>query len=111
LRDLGKPERVPERCRRLRAVPPIVVAPRARDRCGSGGVYNVQKPENAEAIMREKAAFLDTLPADVSPILATANHVCMMQWYQARRFLWRPFAVRHVIQLLDPGEPTATSAN
>ena len=79
-------------------------APRARDCCGSGGVYNIQKPDNARAILREKASFFDELPAEVAPILATANHVCMMQWNTARRFVQRPFAVRHVIQLLDPGE-------
>ncbi len=78
-------------------------APMARDCCGSGGTYNLQKPDNAGAILREKAAFLDQLPANVTPIVATANHVCMMQWHTARRFIRRPFPVRHVIQLLDPG--------
>lgn len=81
---------------------PWEFAPNARDCCGSGGVYNIQKPDNARAILREKAAFFDELPAEISPILATANHVCMMQWQTARRFVQRPFQVRHVIQLLDP---------
>ena len=81
---------------------PWEFAPKARDCCGSGGVYNIQKPDNARAILREKSAFFDELPAEVSPILATANHVCMMQWHTARRFVQRPFQVRHVIQLLDP---------
>lgn len=79
------------------------LAPRASDCCGSGGIYNLHKPANALAILREKAAFIDQLPPAVSPILATANHVCMMQWFTARRFVQRPFEVRHVIQLLDPG--------
>ncbi len=78
------------------------LAPLARDCCGSGGVYNIQKPENARRILEEKAAFLRDAPAGVTPILATANHVCMMQWNTARAFLKRPFQVRHVIQLLDP---------
>lgn len=77
------------------------LAPCATDCCGSGGVYNIQKPENARAILREKAAFLDDLPDDVSPILATANHVCMMQWQTAHSFIKTPFSVRHIIQLLD----------
>jgi glycolate oxidase iron-sulfur subunit len=81
---------------------PWEFAPKARDCCGSGGVYNIQKPDNARAILREKASFFDELPAEVSPVLATANHVCMMQWQTARRFVQRPFQVRHVIQLLDP---------
>jgi glycolate oxidase iron-sulfur subunit len=80
------------------------LAPRAQDCCGSGGVYNIQKSDNAKAILREKAAFLDDLPANVEPILATANHVCMMQWHTARSMVQRPFTVRHVVQLLDPGE-------
>jgi len=79
------------------------LAPCARDCCGSGGVYNIQKPENARAILRKKAAFLDERPPGIEPILATANHVCMMQWNTARSFTKTPFQVRHVIQLLDPG--------
>jgi glycolate oxidase iron-sulfur subunit len=78
------------------------LAPCARDCCGSGGVYNIQKPENARKILETKAAFLDDLPAGVEPILATANHVCMMQWHTAKAFVRCPFQVRHVIQLLDP---------
>jgi glycolate oxidase iron-sulfur subunit len=81
------------------------LAPQARDCCGSGGVYHLQKPENAEAILRGKAAFLDALPPGISPVIATANHVCMMQWQSAHAFVRRPFAVRHVIQLLDPAPP------
>jgi glycolate oxidase iron-sulfur subunit len=80
------------------------LAPCARDCCGSGGVYNIQKPENAREILRRKAAFLDEQPAGIEPILATANHVCMMQWNTARSFTKTRFKVRHVIQLLDPGE-------
>jgi len=80
------------------------LAPCATDCCGSGGVYNIQKPENARAILETKAAFIDALPEGTHPILATANHVCMMQWHSARRFIKKPFRVRHVIQLLDPGE-------
>ncbi len=82
------------------------LAPCARDCCGSGGVYNIQKPDNAREILKGKAAFLENVPANRQAILATANHVCMMQWNTARSFIKRPFAVRHVIQLLDPGALT-----
>lgn len=78
-------------------------APNARDCCGSGGVYNLEKPENAQAILAKKAAFLNT--AEGSPtILATANHVCLMQWHSAGKtsLVTRPYQVAHVIQLLDP---------
>ncbi len=80
------------------------LAPQARDCCGSGGVYNLQKPENAQEILSRKSAFLND--AAGSPvILATSNHVCMMQWNSARTtgLVKKPYSVKHVIQLLDPG--------
>jgi glycolate oxidase iron-sulfur subunit len=81
------------------------LAPQARDCCGSGGIYNIQKPENSQEILRGKSEFLNH--AAGSPvILATSNHVCMMQWNSARSagLVTRPYQVKHVIQLLDPGE-------
>lgn len=81
------------------------LAPMARDCCGSGGVYNIQKPENSREILKRKSAFLNAAAGD-PVILATSNHVCMMQWNSARTggLVNRPFQVSHVIQLLDPGE-------
>ena len=78
------------------------LAPMARECCGSGGVYNLQKPENAREILARKADFLNHAQGD-PVILATSNHVCMMQWNSARQAgaVRRPFQVRHVIQLLD----------
>ena len=77
------------------------LAPCAKDCCGSGGIYNIQKPENAREILAKKSAFLNE--AEGAPvILATSNHVCMMQWNSAHSLVERPFQVRHVIQLLDP---------
>lgn len=80
-------------------------APMARDCCGSGGVYNLQQPERAREILARKAAFLEQAAGD-PVILATSNHVCMMQWHSARTLglVKRPYEVRHVIQLLDPGK-------
>lgn len=78
-------------------------APMARDCCGSGGVYNIEKPENSQAILTRKAAFLNT--AEGAPtVLATANHVCLMQWHSAGQtgLVKRPYQVAHIIQLLDP---------
>jgi glycolate oxidase iron-sulfur subunit len=84
------------------------LAPAARDCCGSGGIYNIQKKENAREILRKKSAFLREAEGD-PVILATANHVCMMQWNSARwgGTIRKPFQVRHVIQLLDadPAQP------
>ena len=81
------------------------LAPQARDCCGSGGVYNIQKPENSREILARKSEFLNQAAGD-PVILATSNHVCMMQWNSARSggLVNRPFTVSHVIQLLDPGE-------
>jgi glycolate oxidase iron-sulfur subunit len=80
------------------------LAPQAQDCCGSGGVYNIQKPENSQEILRRKSAFLNEAVGD-PVILATSNHVCMMQWNSARStgLVKRPYDVKHVIQLLDPG--------
>lgn len=77
------------------------LAPCARDCCGSGGIYNIQKKENARQILQDKSNFLKEAQGD-PVILATANHVCMMQWNSAHSLVKRPFKVRHVIQLLDP---------
>ncbi len=79
------------------------LAPQARDCCGSGGVYNLQQPENAREILSRKSAFLNEA-AGTPVILATSNHVCMMQWNSAGATgqVKRPFLVRHVVQLLDP---------
>jgi glycolate oxidase iron-sulfur subunit len=80
------------------------LAPNAKDCCGSGGVYNVQKPGNAKAILAGKAAFLNE--AEGQPvILGTSNHVCMMQWHSAGAtgLVHKAFETRHIIQLLDPG--------
>ena len=77
------------------------LAPCAKDCCGSGGIYNIQKPENAREILARKSAFLSEAEGD-PVILATSNHVCMMQWNSAKSLVKRPFQVRHVIQLLDP---------
>ncbi|MFN9217196.1 MAG: (Fe-S)-binding protein [Planctomyces sp.] len=83
------------------------LAPQARDCCGSGGVYNLQQPENAQQILKHKSQFLNTAEGD-PVILATSNHVCMMQWQSAGRcgLVQRSYKVRHVIQLLDTGEVT-----
>lgn len=79
------------------------LAPQARDCCGSGGVYNLQQPENAREILSRKSAFLNEAAGD-PVILATSNHVCMMQWNSAKSsgLVQRPYQVKHVIQLLDP---------
>jgi glycolate oxidase iron-sulfur subunit len=79
------------------------LAPMARDCCGAGGTYHLEKPENAAEILRRKAAFLNDAAGD-RVVVVTTNHVCMMQWNSARTTagVTRPYEVRHLIQLLDP---------
>ena len=77
------------------------LAPGARDCCGSGGAYNIQKPQNAQQILLKKSEFLKQAAGE-PVVVGTANHVCMMQWYSARRLVGRDFKVRHIMQLLDP---------
>jgi glycolate oxidase iron-sulfur subunit len=74
------------------------LAPDADRCCGSGGAYQMTHPGNAAKILKEKSAFLDQSPYE-NPVLATGNHVCLMQWNQARTA--RPFQARHLVQLLD----------
>ena len=59
----------------------------------------------------EKSAFLNSAAGD-PVVLATSNHVCMMQWHSAGAtgLVTRPYAVKHVIQLLDPGEKFSPAA-
>jgi glycolate oxidase iron-sulfur subunit len=82
------------------------LAPQAHDCCGSGGVYNLQNPDNARAILARKSSFLETAAGD-PVVLATSNHVCMMQWHSAGAtgLVKRPYRVAHVISLLDPEGP------
>lgn len=79
------------------------LAPCAKDCCGSGGIYNIQKAANGREILAKKSLFLNDAEGD-PVVLATSNHVCMMQWNSARLggLVKRSFRVRHVIQLLDP---------
>ncbi len=77
---------------------PWSLAPDADRCCGSGGAYALTHEENSKQILKEKSAFLNGSP-HLNPVLATANHVCMMQWASARTA--KPFQVKHLVQLLD----------
>ncbi|MEQ9218965.1 MAG: (Fe-S)-binding protein [Cyclobacteriaceae bacterium] len=76
------------------------LAPGARDCCGSGGSYNIQKPDNAREIIKGKSEFLNSIPDEIYPIIVTSNHVCMMQWKTAKELIRRPFEVKHLMELL-----------
>jgi len=82
---------------------PWQLAPQATDCCGAGGTYHLQKPDNANQMIKKKSAFLGDAIGD-PVVLATMNHVCMMQWNTVRSSLGRksPVLIQHLIQLLDP---------
>jgi glycolate oxidase iron-sulfur subunit len=44
--------------------------------CGSGGTYNIEKPEMADLILRRK---LDTIRATGADVLVTGNPGCLLQ--------------------------------
>jgi len=79
------------------------LAPQARDCCGAGGTYHLQKPANAKQMIEAKSAFLGDAIGD-PVVLVSMNHVCLMQWNSIRSSLRRstPTLLRHLIQLLDP---------
>lgn len=81
---------------------PWSLAPMASECCGSGGVYNQLKPENARGMLQRKSAFIDESPHD-RIVLATSNHVCLMQWHSTRALglVRKPHRVAHLVQLLD----------
>ncbi len=74
------------------------LAPDADRCCGSGGAYQFTHEKNSAEILKDKSEFLNSSPHE-NPVLATANHVCMMQWSGAKTA--KPFQVRHLVQLLD----------
>ncbi len=78
------------------------LAPDSDRCCGSGGAFAPTHPKESQAILKEKAEFLNSAP-EHDIVLATSNHVCMQQWASAGRtgLVKRPYHTKHVIQLLD----------
>ncbi|MFC1584164.1 (Fe-S)-binding protein [Fibrobacterota bacterium] len=81
---------------------PWRTVPEADACCGSGGTYHLTHSHNAEKIIKQKSAFLYRIEASKC-VLATSNHVCMMQWNSVIKQgpLRKKVSVKHVIQLLD----------
>ncbi|MES2202312.1 MAG: (Fe-S)-binding protein [candidate division FCPU426 bacterium] len=78
------------------------LAPDADRCCGSGGAYMMTHEKNSREILKAKSDFLNHTPFK-APVLATANHVCMMQWDSAMDsgLVKKKVPVRHLVQLLD----------
>jgi glycolate oxidase iron-sulfur subunit len=84
------------------------LAPMANECCGAGGTYQFEKADNAAKILERKSAFLRNA-TEQEIYLVTTNHVCMMQWNSIARstLSGKTVHVRHLVQMLDPGEPQA----
>jgi glycolate oxidase iron-sulfur subunit len=66
--------------------------------CGSAGVYNLQKPETANAILDEKMADIAKTGADV---IVTTNTGCYFQLLHGVRQTGSSARVVHLVELLD----------
>lgn len=66
--------------------------------CGSAGTYNIEQPEIARQLGREKAAAILGTHAD---LVATGNIGCLTQIAQHLGQLERPLPVLHTMQVLD----------
>jgi glycolate oxidase iron-sulfur subunit len=66
--------------------------------CGSAGVYNVQHPEMAMALLDEKMMLAKATGANV---VATANPGCMLQLRAGMTRSGTAQRVMHVVELLD----------
>jgi glycolate oxidase iron-sulfur subunit len=68
--------------------------------CGSAGTYNIEQPQIAAQLGREKATAILSTGAD---LVATGNIGCLTQISQHLRELDRPLPVLHTMQILDAG--------
>ncbi len=70
--------------------------------CGSAGIYNVQQPGIAMALLDEKMMYSKATRADV---VATANPGCMLQLRAGVTRARTGQRVMHVVELLDQASP------
>ena len=86
--------------RLLGAIPglELVEIPDAEQCCGSAGVYNLLRPEEAEEIGRRKAASVLSTGAD---LLISANPGCTLQIQRHLRETGRTIRAMHTVELLD----------
>ncbi len=83
----------------LRAVPglKLIEMPHADQCCGSAGTYNLEQPEIAGRLLREKMQWARSTGADW---IVTANPGCQLQIQAGVRASGQPQPVLHVIELL-----------
>ena len=71
--------------------------PEADACCGSGGTYNIEKPEMSDRVLRRKVENIRATGADV---LVTANPGCLLQLRKALAQETPPIRVLHVTEVL-----------
>ncbi|MEO7413813.1 MAG: heterodisulfide reductase-related iron-sulfur binding cluster [Opitutaceae bacterium] len=83
----------------LRAIPGVQVAelPNAHLCCGSAGTYNLDQPETAASLGRQKAQAIAATGADV---VASGNIGCLTQLRTHLKQSGSPIRVRHTMQVL-----------
>ncbi|AAR34998.1 (Fe-S)-binding protein [Geobacter sulfurreducens] len=83
----------------LRIVPELDFRelPEADACCGSGGTYNIEKPEMSDRVLRRKVENIKATGADV---LVTANPGCLLQLRKALAQETPPIRVLHVTEVL-----------
>lgn len=83
----------------LKSIPGLkYVEMRDADRCcGSAGIYNIQQPVMADALLDEKMA---NLAATRAPLVVTANPGCHLQMLAGARKAGLDVGVRHIAELL-----------
>jgi len=76
----------------------LVSIPDGQICCGSAGTYNIEQPDVAHQLGREKAEAILSTEADA---VAAGNIGCMTQIESQLKSLDRPLPVYHTIELLD----------
>lgn len=71
--------------------------PEADACCGSGGTYNIEKPEMSDRVLRRK---VDNIKATGAEILVTSNPGCLLQLRKALAEETPPIRVMHVTEVL-----------
>jgi glycolate oxidase iron-sulfur subunit len=72
--------------------------------CGSGGIYTVLHPEMSRELLERT---LDHIEASGASTVASSNPGCLMQIEAGVRARGLDVAVKHLVEVLDPGDVSA----
>jgi glycolate oxidase iron-sulfur subunit len=102
---LAHAQRVREAPRKLlRQIPGLEVSDLAHSDwcCGSAGIYNLQQPEMAEALLEQK---LETVREAGAPVVAVANPGCLLHMEAGARRRHMDVRFRHPLEILAEAYP------